>query len=56
MTEDALERKGIQVELAVHARLDVLKKEKELKLAKSGHPRQVTMSEVIADALGMVAK
>jgi len=52
-----LTRKGIQVEPDVHLELTRRKQQKERQiLEKTGRPRDVSYSEVIADALGMVRK
>jgi hypothetical protein len=52
-----LSRKGIQVEPTVHVELTRRKQQKERQiLDKTGRPRDVSYSEVIADALGMVRK
>ena len=51
MTAAALKRKGLSVDLDVHAALAVRKCQKENDLAKSGHPREVTYSEILRDLL-----
>jgi hypothetical protein len=56
MTAAALKRKGVQVEPAVHTELLRRKLLKENALLASEHPRDVSYSEVIADALGLMKK
>ena len=54
MTE-ILTRKGAQLELHVWQEAMRRKRAKEKKLADAGKAREVTMSEIIADAFGLKA-
>ena len=51
MTAPALVRKGIAVELDVHAALAARKGQKEQALAKAKRPREVTYSEILRGLL-----
>jgi len=51
MTAPALVRKGIAVELDVHAALAARKGQKEQALAKANRPREVTYSEILRGLL-----
>ena len=50
---DKLTRKGIQIGLDTHKELWTRKGEKEKNLAGAGHPREVTLDEIIRDAMGL---
>jgi hypothetical protein len=51
MTAAALKRKGISVDLDVHAALASRKARKEQSLATAGTAREVTYSEILRDLL-----
>ena len=55
MTDDtgALQRKNVQVPLKVYDKIREKKSDKEKMLAKQGRAREVTLGEVVADALGV---
>jgi hypothetical protein len=50
---DSLKRKNVQVDLSVWKEIMKRKSAKEMQLAKQGHPREVTLGEVVADAMGV---
>jgi hypothetical protein len=50
---DALNRKSVQVSPACWEEIKARKSQKELKLAKQHEVREVTMGEIVADAVGV---
>ena len=50
---DSLKRKNVQVPLAVWEKLKELKGDKEKRLAKEKHARDVTLGEIVGDAVGI---
>ena len=55
MTDDtgALQRKNVQVPLKVYDKIREKKSDKEKMLAKQGRAQEVTLGEVVADAMGV---
>jgi len=53
MADKPLTRKGVQLELDTYAEASARRAKKMEKLAKTGHPRDVTFDEVIAEAMGL---
>ena len=55
MTDDtgALQRKNVQVPLKVYDKIREKKSDKEKMLAKQGRAREVTLGEIVADAMGV---
>ena len=50
---DALQRKNVQVPLKVYDKIREKKSDKEKMLAKQGRAREVTLGEIVADAMGV---
>jgi hypothetical protein len=50
---DSLKRKSVQVSPACWEEIKARKSQKELKLAKQHEVREVTMGEIVADAVGV---
>jgi hypothetical protein len=56
MTEDAVTRKGIQVQMDVYQELTNRKGELTKKYAKTAHPREATYDDVLVEILGVKRK
>ena len=52
-SKDSLDRKMVQVSVPAYNEIVRRKAAKEGKLAKEGHPREVTRGEIIDEALGL---
>jgi hypothetical protein len=53
MSAMELDRKNVQVPLKVWSKIREMKSDKEKRLAKEGHAREVTLGEIVADAVGI---
>jgi len=51
--KEALHRKNVQLSIETWKEAMSRKADKEKKMAASGHPREVTLNEVVADAFGL---
>jgi hypothetical protein len=56
MSAEALNRKGLQVDLPVYNEIMSRVGKKVKELADKGKPHKVTVSEVLSDALGLTEK